>query len=142
MQPQSPPQRIRSKFYVRAHNIYCEVQYFPLETEFLFQLWTGVKGKVLSVQATETHLRSGIINLLIRKLNHRELDGGEWSYSPSGLKSGQPFYWRLERHHNRTGLLGEEKNVTSAVNWTTTCRNEGCSLSTAQASMKLIVSDP
>jgi len=40
-------------------------------------LWTGVRGKVLPVQATETNLRSGIINLLIRNLNHRELEGSE-----------------------------------------------------------------
>jgi hypothetical protein len=56
------------------------------------------------------HLRSGIINLLTRNLNHRELERGEWSNSPSGLKCGQPFYWRLDRHQNRYGQCGEEKN--------------------------------
>jgi len=106
-------QRIRSKFYVTAHNIYCEVQYFTLQCEFLFHLWTGVKGKVLPVQAMETHLRSGIINLLIRNLNHKEIVGSEWSNPPSCLKGGQPFYWRLDRHQNRSGRLGEERNLSS-----------------------------
>jgi hypothetical protein len=55
------------------------------------------------------HLRSGIINLLICNLNHRELERGEWSNSPFGLKGGQPFYWRLDRHQNRSGQFGEKK---------------------------------
>jgi hypothetical protein len=79
-------------------------------------LWTDIKGTVLPVQATETHLRIGIINLLIRELKHRELEGDESSYSTSSLKRDQTFYWRMDRHFEEKKSLLHQSRIEPRLN--------------------------